>query len=65
MFINEKCECGSKLLEDEIENVYIENGYVMILMTVKCVYCDKRYMYENTYELDFDKPYDYEMWNIV
>lgn len=65
MFINEKCECGSKLLEDEIENVYIENGYVMILMTVKCVYCDKRYMYENTYELDFDKPYDYEMWDIV
>lgn len=65
MFINEKCECGSKLLEDEIENVYIENGYVMILMIVKCVYCDKRYMYENTYELDFDKPYDYEMWNIV
>ena len=65
MFINEKCECGSKLLEDEIENVYIENGYVMILMSVKCVYCDKRYMYENTYELDFDKPYDYEMWDIV
>lgn len=65
MFINEKCECGSKLLEDEIENVYIENGYVMILMTVKCVYCDKRYMYENTYELDFNKPYDYEMWDIV
>lgn len=65
MFINEKCECGNKLLEDEIESVYIENGYVMILMTVKCVYCDKRYMYENTYELDFDKPYDYEMWDIV
>lgn len=56
-----KCECGMEVDYDGYESIDIVDGYLEIRGYATCPNCGKDYKYIDSYDCDFENPYDVEL----